>query len=127
MSISRQTVLNWRKADEQFNVDVDGVLHGEIPDMLESMSIHYGATRPQNFLDRAMMLKAKRPDEYKDRLTVDMSVTVSAQLGTARGIADIRRERLRAANSSTVMNSDSGQDDSNQHGEEDRTAQYVED
>ena len=106
LGLHRDTVFDWRQADQEFDSDVKYWLETGRVERIEAKSYLEATTNKAAFLDRAMLLKALNPDRYKDRIQVDMSVTVSAQLGTARGIADIRRDRLKASNSSPVINLD---------------------
>jgi len=104
--IPESTMHDWRRASPEFDAQIDRWLKHDMPDALESAAFFWatqGGVKGYKHLE--LLLKAKRPDEYKDRLQIDMSVTVSAQLNMARGIADIRRARLKAlaAPSSPVL------------------------
>ena len=95
--IPESTLHDWRRASPEFDAQIDRWLQHDMPDALESAAFFWatqGGVKGYKHLE--LLLKAKRPDEYKDRLQIDMSVTVSAQLSVARGIADVRRARLKA-------------------------------
>ena len=95
--IPESTMHDWRRATPAFDAQVTKWLQHDMPDALESAAFFWatqGGVKGYKHLE--LLLKAKRPDEYKERIQIDMSVTTSAQLNVARGIADIRRARLKA-------------------------------
>ena len=94
-----QGTLNfWLATDKEFAATVrhlrEHVIVGSLVDAALESALNDGF---KGHNDRKMLLSALDPEaRFRERVQVDLSVTVSAQLNVARGIADIRRARLKA-------------------------------
>ena len=95
--IPYQSLNYWRQSDPDFDTEIkEWQSSGMVETLISASFLNAVAGGPRGFKDREMLLRAFGGDLFKERLQVDLSVTVSAQLGVARGIADIRRARLKA-------------------------------
>ena len=96
--VPQGTLNYWLATDKEFAATVkhlrEHVLMGSVIDAALESALTDGA---RGHHDRKMLLSALDPEgRFRERVQVDVSVSVSAQLSIARGIADIRRERLKA-------------------------------
>ena len=95
--IPYQSLSYWRQSDSAFDTEIKSwQSSGMVESLISASFLNAIAGGPRGYKDRELLLKAFGGDLFKDRLQIDMSVTTSAQLSVARGIADVRRERLKA-------------------------------
>jgi len=96
-TIPYQSLSYWRQSDPDFDTEIKSwQSEGMVEALISASFLNAVAGGAKGYKDRELLLKAFGGDTFKDRLQVDLSVTVSAQLNTARGIADVRRARLKA-------------------------------
>jgi|GEM_PF-3068278 len=95
--IPYQSLSYWRGVDPDFDTEIKAwQSEGMVESLISASFLNAVSGGAKGYKDRELLLKAFGGDPFKDKLQVDISVSVSAQLSTARGIADIRRERLKA-------------------------------
>ena len=95
--IPYQSLNYWRGVDSDFDTEIKSwQSSGMVESLIAASFLNAVSGGAKGYKDRELLLKAFGGDLFKDRLQIDMSVTTSAQLSVARGIADVRRERLKA-------------------------------